>query len=291
MSDIRRILCPVDFSEFSRHALDQALAIARWYDGSVTALHVVSVVPMTDPLMAPSVIFTPEDLDQCRDELVTFVQNEAGTVPVDAKVVQDLNAQAGILAEAEAMPADLIVMGTHGRSGFERLILGSVTERVLRKAPCAVLTVPRAAPDVVPARRVGFDQILCAVDFSPSSVKALEYAASLAREAGATLTIMHVLEPVPAYEPVMDARDAIMELAQKEARARMHAMAPLDVEVREAVKSGKPYRAILQQAADDKSDLIVIGAHGGVAGLVAFGSTTNHVVREATCPVLTLRAQ
>ena len=94
------------------------------------------------------------------------------------------------------MAADLVVMGTHGRSGFERLVLGSVTERVLRKSACPVLTVPKGIPDVA-TPPVLFNRIVCAVDFSDCSMHALNYAMSLAQEADAHLTVVHVIELPP----------------------------------------------------------------------------------------------
>ena len=93
------------------------------------------------------------------------------------------NTAAEVVARASAMPSDLIVMGTHGRAGFERVVLGSVTEKVLRRAPCPVLTVPRNVADAVPAPPVLFTRIVCAVDFSDCSIHALNYAMSLAQEA------------------------------------------------------------------------------------------------------------
>ena len=91
------------------------------------------------------------------------------------------------------MKADLLVIGTHGRSGFERLVLGSVTEKVLRKASCPVLTVPKRLPDAVPVGPVLFKRILCPVDFSESSLHALSYAVSMAQEADGQLTVLHVV--------------------------------------------------------------------------------------------------
>ena len=111
------------------------------------------------------------------------------------------------------MPSDLLVMGTHGRSGFERLVLGSVTEKVLRKAACPVLSVPRNVGDVVPAPPVLFTRILCAVDFSDCSINALNHAMSLGQEADARLTVLHVIElppelPPDLHENVLTARGA-----------------------------------------------------------------------------------
>ena len=297
MINIQQILCPVDFSDFSRHALDHAAAIAKWYDASLTVLHVVApvmppaVVPSA-PLF-PSIVFTPEDLNQFRDAAATFVREEVGDIHATA-VAREGSVVGEILRLAGSLPADLLVMGTHGRSGFEHLMLGSVTERIIRKAPCAVLTVPPRAPDVVPSPVV-YKRILCAIDFSPSSIKALAYAASLADEADARLTLLnvvehHVFEPTPI---TVDAESNVVEM-RDEALQRLHDSVTDEVrtyaDVRELVLSGKPYQQILKCAGDQEVELIVLGAHGGAVGAAAFGSTTNQVVRHATCPVLSLRA-
>jgi nucleotide-binding universal stress UspA family protein len=300
MTDIKRILCPVDFSEFSRHAVDHAVALARSYGATVTALHVIPSLPMLIPTggdgLYPPIAFTPDDLEQFRTELRSFVADGSAAVRMDTVVEQGAPAQE-ILRHAAALPADVIVMGTHGRSGFERLLVGSVTERVLLKARCPVLTVPRHAPDAVPAGPVLFARILCAVDFSPSSDKALEYAGSLASQAHGHLTVMHVIEPVPMTEPVMMGGSGTQEfdrVALDVGRTILHEAVGDGVRasctVTELVSRGKPYREILRVAEEEKAELIVIGAHGGAVGLGSFGSTTNHVVRRATCPVFTLRA-
>ena len=96
-----------------------------------------------------------------------------------------------ILDLATSLPADMIVMGTHGASGFEHLVLGSVTEKVLRKARCPVLTVP---PRAHATSALPFKQLLCAMDFSESSLAALELALSFAEESGSALTLLHVIE-------------------------------------------------------------------------------------------------
>ena len=103
-----------------------------------------------------------------------------------------------ILSAAAVTHADLIVLGTHGASGFEHLLLGSVTEKVLRKAPCPVLTVPPRAHNT---SALPFKKILAAVDFSDSSLAALGAALSVAQEADAQLTILHVLD-WPEFEPM-----------------------------------------------------------------------------------------
>jgi nucleotide-binding universal stress UspA family protein len=299
MIKLTRILCPVDFSDFSSHALDHALGIALWYGASVTALYVLppvgSLIPSGDPGLYPGFVFTPEDLQQLKTQLETFVAERHGGVPTESVVLE--GSVSGLIAQtARELPADLLVMGTHGRSGFDRLVLGSVTEKMLRKAPCPLLTVPRRASGAV-ARPTLFRRILCGVDFSTASFRALRYAESLAEESDAHLRIIHVLEPASMFEPVVmggpgapalnpnavaAAREHLRGLISKEARVYSH--------VTETVTVGKAYREILREATEDRAELIVIGAHGGWAGPGAFGSTTNHVVRDATCPVLSVRA-
>ena len=294
MVSISRILCPVDFSESSRHALDCAVGVARCYGAAITALHVVPPImaplPPTGEGLYPPIIFSGKDLPQLCDELKSFAR--AQEVPALRTQVVQGSVVGEILRFARELPADLIVMGTHGRSGFERLLLGSVTEKILRKSPCPVLTVP-VHGTAVPA----VSRVLCAIDFSPVSLRALALAQSLAGEAAARLTVVHVLEPLSVFEPVpaMASGDPSAPTdRQREVRHRINGLIDSDTrafsDVVEVVVSGKPYQEILRLASEQHSDLIVIGAHGGPAGLPAFGSTTNHVVRGAACAVLTVRA-
>ncbi len=307
MIQIRRILCPIDFSDFSRRALDHAVAIATWYESTITILHVSAIAPVAayapGPAIVPSAVLTREDRDQLRASMRRFAEAEGRSrVPLEFEI-REGSAAAEILALAASVPTDLIVMGTHGRSGFERLLLGSVTEKVLRKAACPVLSVPRHIPDVVPAPAVLFERILCAIDFADCSMHALNYAMSLAQEADARLTVIHVIEapleaPADFHETVFGAPRSLADYiaaAGEERRARLIAAVPEAVRayctVETMMPTGKPYREILRVASEQQSDLIVIGIHGrGAADLLFFGSTTQHVVRQAACPVLTLRA-
>ena len=298
MIELPRILCPVDLSEPSRRALDHAVAIARWYGSAITVLRVIPpVVPLIGYSGEPSYLPPPlsaADLEQVRLATERFAARESGGPPMETLVVQGDVADE-IEAHAGRLGAGLIVMGTHGHRGFERLMLGSVTERVLRMASCPVLTVPPAAPDAVPARAGLFTRILCGVDFSPASMRALQFAASIAKEANAHLTAMHVVEHPAPWPLPAGTRDmaSLNQRAETDARDRLRAAIGDDVReyaaVEEIVAEGKAYKAILGRAADEQADLIVIGAHEGGAGLRALGSTANHIVRSASCPVLTLR--
>ena len=302
---IRHILCPIDFSEYSRRALDHALAIARWYESTVTVLHVFSPVPAVafspGPVVFEPMVFTPVAREQLLAETKTFADKEAARgITIDAAVRAGTPA-AEIVEEAVTISADLLVMGTHGRSGFNRLLLGSVAERVLRKASCPVMTVPGQLPDAIPAAPVLYKRILCPVDFSASSLHALKYATSLAQEADGQLTVLHVVEHIfenyRSAASVVDRSgmtigDFLKERGERLCRRlqKLAASAPEFCRVESLLSYGKPWREVLRVAAERQSDLIVMGVQGrGTADRFFFGSTTQHVAREAPCPVLTLR--
>jgi nucleotide-binding universal stress UspA family protein len=297
---INRILCPVDFSDFSRHALDHAIAIAHWYGSAITALHVVTparTVPL-QPYVGPAALqpLSVGDVNRARlrAEMHHFVAQEApAALAIEIRVEDGLHVYREILVQAQRLSADLIVMGTHGRSGFERLFLGSVAERVLRSASCPVMTVPPQVPDAVPAG-IRFQRILCPIDFSPSSDTALQYAISLAQQAKTELIVMHAVELLPDLtEPPLTLRLNTGELV-KASHARLSAMVPDSVrqscKVVEEVTVGTAYREILRVAAEQSVELIVIGIRGrNAVDALLHGSTAEHVERRAACPVLTLR--
>jgi nucleotide-binding universal stress UspA family protein len=299
---IKRILCPVDFSDASRHAVEQAAAIAGWYRAGLTALH--AYVPPFAPVPGlPAVTdrVAESELERIRDEMTTFCEAaQRGGTPLDI-VIEVGHAARAILKRAESLPADLLVMGTHGASGFEHLVLGSITEKVLRKATCPVLTVP---PRAHVTSRFPFTRVLCAVDFSDWSQAALDLAASLAEESKASLDVVHVLEwpwsepPAPLFDEMpreqaaalIEFRRYLVTTAGKRLESLVSDQVGSRCAVNVRVVHGRPYMQILQTATDVEADLIVLGVHGrNPIDLTLFGSTTNHVVRAARCPVLTLR--
>jgi nucleotide-binding universal stress UspA family protein len=294
---IRRILCPVDFSEFSRRALDHAAALSRWYEGELTVLHVSPLTPTVFGLEpAPSeAMLAPFDREAVGRELLTFVGKTAERSPAPQLCVLAGPTVGTILSLAAETATDLIVLGTHGRTGFERFMLGSVTEKVVRKAPCAVLTVPRRAQGA--PERALFGRILCGVDFSDASRKAVDYAMSLAQEAKAHVTLLHVVEWLPdesfSKYPQFDV-DHYRRTLLTDARAKLEQLVPEDArnwcEPDTRLVSGKPYSELLRIAGEERSDLIVLGVHGrGPVDRMLFGSTTQAIVRQAACPVLTVR--
>lgn len=299
-ASIHRILCPVDFSESSRRALEYALDLARRRAAEVAVLHVAArTLPPLSALAAyASAALEGGVRERLRrdllEELRRFVEPVGRGVPV-TYAVEEGNV-VGSIVEMAAQ-ADLLVLGTHGHGEIEGLILGSVAEKALHRAPCPVLTVPRAAVARSGASAT-FAHILCPLDFSPSSNDALGYAFALAREADGRVTLLHVIEGLLGEKP-MDIPLEVggyLERARAEARERLRAaVRPEDARWQEGeplVATGKPHAEILRAAEERHSDAIVMGVHGQTGlGRLLLGSTARHVVRAAPCPVLTLRSQ
>jgi nucleotide-binding universal stress UspA family protein len=294
MLEIRRILCPTDLSEIAPGAFAYAAALARHHRAELELAHVHEPLlpgPAGPATYPPWAALDPEVRGRLQSALDALAAS-AADVEVrfgvfEGRVVPE------ILARARDWPADLVVMGTHGRGGFERWVLGSVTERVLRNATCPVLTVPPAAPPP-PAAGPPFRRVVCPVDFSTPSLASARQALELARDGGVAVTLVHVVEwpvddehagrlagfDVPEYRRYLerDALDRLRRLASEGERAGR---------VEERIAGGRPWREILRLAEERHADLVVMGVRGRSAvDLALFGSTTHHVVRGATCPVL-----
>jgi nucleotide-binding universal stress UspA family protein len=295
---IRRILCPIDLSDFSRPALAHATALARLSEADVVVLHVFAAFmpPATLGTYPAWMLQVPEARDTIAQELRSMLEPYT-TIGTPLRLHTAAGDPAGeIVRHASELQADLIVMGTHGRGGFDRFTLGSVTEKVLRKAPCPVLTLPPGAASS--AATLDYRSILCPTDFSPSSERGVEFALSMARRSHATVTILHVIETVDEDADTTDRKTPIGDHARPrcEEEEALHSRVATHVQpsdrISELITTGKPHRAILRVANDCRADLIVIGVRGrGPVDLTLFGSTTNQVVRRAVCPVITVRSR
>ncbi len=298
MVTFTRILYPTDLSPASVPAFRLAVALARWYEAPLTVLH---VAPSFDPLPAPTEwiggtapppgVPTPEEVREAMARLLPLDEAAGVAVTIEAKAGEPA---AAIVNAAVTGKADLIVMGTHGRSGVMRLLLGSVAEKVVHRAPCPVLTVPGAAQGDA---RTAFQRILCPVDFSAASDQAAGFALDLARQANGTVTLLNVIEWLaeddPVGEPTTDLARLRTQMADA-ARTRLSGLVAGEPRtwctIEERVGFGRAHREILRVAGEDGADLIVMGAQGrGSVGLALFGSATQQVLRAAACPVLVVR--
>jgi nucleotide-binding universal stress UspA family protein len=307
MSSLNSVLCAVDLSELSIPALAWADAVSQWYRSELRVLH---VVPSFEPTALPSgALFEPVQFlypmteEQIQERLRDAMRMSGVSADRATAVAKAGNPVDVIVDQAQAIGADLVVMATHGRSGWNRVMLGSVTEKVLRRVQCPVLTVPplagTSAMAATPApARPALKAVLCPVDFSAASLDAMEFAIDVAHRAGASVTFLHVVEwlaeqdarefahfAVPEFPRVLiqDARAELESLVETQRRAGQR--------VTVEVAAGRAHRHIAAVATGMKADLIVLGAHGrGGPPIAALGSTVEQVVRSAPCPVLTVRA-
>lgn len=292
---IKSILCPVDFSKFSVRAYNYASSLARHYGATLFVQHVVEL------WRHPSACFaaTADEYNDFRGSLVTsaedrlrcFVQASAVDGLHPELVIQEDWAIDCILSFAENKAADLIVIGTHGVRGFDRLVLGSVTEKVLRKARCSVLAVHQTPqnPSSQGMAQHGIElrEILFCTDLSDLSNGAFDYALSVATEYKANLTLVHVVEgnsKSHCSEKMEKANDVLDRLVPREVKDNSG--------ISKVVRVGKPYREITQFANEKAADLVIMAMHGSDSlDDAVFGSTTYRVVQLGTCPVLAVHPE
>jgi nucleotide-binding universal stress UspA family protein len=291
MIELNRILCPIDFSAFSDHALTYAVRMAKWYTAALRVLHVMPPLPPStvSELAATSRMLTARNLQIAVDS------HRLPGVDIATELVESPDPAGKILESANRYGPDLIVMGSHGRSGLQRVLLGSVVETLLHKSLRPLLTIPSHIDPKRLADRAPMRRIICAVDFAEASISALAFAMSLAEEANAQLTLLHVIELPPELQHPPEPPDydimPIRAAAEAESRQRLTELVPEHARdyctVETTVLEGGPSRQILRLAAVQDADLIVLGVHGRSAfDLAFFGSNSKDIIRQSRCPVL-----
>jgi nucleotide-binding universal stress UspA family protein len=284
---LKQILYLTDFSRASEAALPVALGVARSHGSTIHVLHVI-----TAPLET-----YPESLKADRE----IAEGEMKTVDVrlrgvthDTSVTHAFDLWSGIERFIAEHGIDLVVIGTHGRTGAERLLLGSAADEIFRRSPVPVMTV---GPDVKhePADNGALDRILFATDFSPRSAAALPFAIALAKENHSRLLLLHALSK---QRGTGDGNGGNRELSVAEAFHQLHQMLPGDLALPQspdfAVEFGRPGDAIIAAAEQRGACVIILGIRGaeGRLGVASHldRATAHKVVAHAPCPVLTVRA-
>jgi len=281
---INNILLATDFSEVSKAALGYACNLARWYGSKIFVTHVVPHEPYLSVPLEP----IPVDLDlfwnREKQNMAAFVATRSLEEIPHEDILQRGELWDVISAVIEQHDIDLVVVGTHGRQGLKKVVLGSVAEKIYRQAKCPVLTV---CPEIAASRKASWQlkHILFATDFSETSLHALPYALSLAEENQATLIFLHVAPLVP-YQY----KESVVETTCK----RLEGLMPTESWCTPdfVVCFDFPSQGILQVARDRETDLIVLGVNRHAAvGLTSHlpWSTASDVVSAAPCPVLTVR--
>ncbi|MFO8099539.1 MAG: universal stress protein [Salinibacter sp.] len=298
MLTIDTILFPTDFSSVAEGAFAHAAHLALRTGATIHVFNVVS--PDEDDGGNPMEFLPVEpvegtrvgDAESLRVEVKTATQ-ERGTVSVVYVQTDNASPTDAINAHAREHDVDLVVMGTHGRKGMDRLLSGSVTETVVREAPCPVFTVLADEDDPAPP---AIDRVLAPVDLSEQSALVVDHAAGLSEAYSAPLDLLHVVEE-SAYPTVygIDPLTPSLPDVQDRARTALETLASrIDAgaeTVHSHVLSGYAARDIVEFAEENASDLIVMATHGRT-GLERFliGSVAEKVVRRAPCPVFTIKS-
>jgi nucleotide-binding universal stress UspA family protein len=295
--ELKQIICSTDFSDFSNYAIPYATALAREFKSKLYFCHVIDL--SSAAVYGEAVLA----LEEQQKRMVAYAREELSALMADQEVdweplisVGNPAHEIGRLAQEKGV--DLTIAASHGRSGLKRLILGSVTERLMRVLPCPLLIV--RSPDrgfLKPSeRQVKLKSILVGCDFSTDSTLALEYGLSLAQEFQSELHLAHVIEP-SVYDNLTktpqerdeareDLREQLIEkladLVPEEARTWCTPVTDL--------LAGQPEEELIKYAVVHNMDLIVLGIRGQtLVEALCVGSTTDRVVRKAPCPVLSVR--
>lgn len=283
----KRILVPTDFGELSQLALKYAAVGAVQFGAELTVLH-AEQFEVPPYFLADEYDRVLSELNQRRQKaenyLADHVRKTLGSV-VDRLTVKyrliETHPVEAILQTAESEKVDLIVMGTHGRTGLQRFYLGSVTERVLREARIPVFVVKQKEREFIdinnPEAKPRLERILCPVNFTPTAQLALMHAASIAVRFNAQLTALYI--------------DERGELSDERAKERICQWLPAEVmnlcSVEPMVRSGNAAEQIVAVARDGNYDLLVFGAEQrSFLKAILFGTTTEALLRSSPIPML-----
>jgi nucleotide-binding universal stress UspA family protein len=287
---LKNILFLTDFSEPSEITLPYAIAIAREYEAKVYALHVLTPVPLsyTTPESTAAVI---DSLEEGAQAEMQRLDSQFAGVAHEAMIVRGESVWSSVEKILSDREIDLVIVGTHGRTGAMKLLLGSVAEEIFRRASVPVLTI---GPSVRKGTHNGgrFHRVLFATDFTPEAEAAAPYAISMAEENQARLLLLHVMRDPDPKAAEKRAQDSVAHVMHE-----LYEIVPQAAELwcrpEATVRFGNPADRILEAAKEYDADLIVLGvrdAAGHLGAATHLERTTAHkVVARAACPVLTVR--
>ncbi|MEX2401979.1 MAG: universal stress protein [Rhodothermales bacterium] len=297
MLNVRNILVTTDLAEDSLWSIRYGWTLAARFGAE---LHVFYADVLHGPLHGASdTVRADTEVASRLDELTTRIADEdrdGSRVKVRYAIERDVYPAPAILDYADNQDVDLIVMGTHGRRGVSRLVLGSVAEEVVREAKCAVMTIRKPEGEV--PDHVDMTSVLVPFDFSEHAEQALAHAKELAAAFGARIELLHVIEEQlhPAFygitvQSIYDLDPDIEQKSVDHMKEAFESIAGPDVRVAYEARGGSPAREIADYADEIGASLIVMGTHG-LTGLEHFllGSTTERVLRRAKVPVLALKS-
>jgi nucleotide-binding universal stress UspA family protein len=286
MQNFSKIICPVDFSRYSSLALRYAIALARENNAELLVCHTIPDLSPASHYLEGDYLGTVNQMlvSNASSKLNDFVQEVDPNFKVEMKVESGNTAQI-VLDLSKTTRADLIVMGTHGHGGYDRLLVGSVTNKVLHKTTIPVLVVCRPTHHFIKddmQSPVEIRRILCPVDFEPENEIVIRTALMIARRYHSELRLFHATE-----------NNFLQDQPENDTRRLRNLLDPEKepwVSVTHSVRVGMPAVQILREIEDDGIDLLVMGHHTRQpAEELLLGSVAKKVIASAQCPVLVVR--
>ncbi len=296
----KNILCATDFSDFSNQTVNYGVALAKEFGSRLTICHVIdlSSVAIYGEFQLDAVGQQNRIMEDANAQLVELT----GDQPVAWEPLITVGKPADEISRAvEEKGIDLVIAATRGRSGFKRLILGSVTERLMRTLTCPLLVVCSHEHEIINPRdqKIELKKILVGCDFSQDSDQAFNHALSLAQEFQAELHLVHVIEPPVQPNLIREETTVPLEIQedyQDLLIQKLKDMVPEEAanwcRPRTSILEGWPYDELVKYATTRDIDIIVLGVRGhGLVKTLFLGSTTDRVIRHSTCPVLSVSSK
>ena len=292
---IKRVLFATDFSACADRAMGYALALAGAWKAELCVMTVLELYPGMDPEYTVNKMYLDHLRSEANRQLATVeARAKAAGQPVTTRIETGIPSQA-VQTVAEGIRADLLVVGTHGRTGLDHVLIGSTAERVVRMAPCPVLAVKAGKNGATGAAATSaIKRIVVPIDLSTCSLDALEYAVQFAKPLGATITILHAMEPV-AYGLDFSLSHAKewkehRDYLEKRLSILSACLTAHGIQADHVLKPGLPADSIASYVTQQGFDLMIMGTHGrrGISHVLV-GSIAGAMLRHAPCPVLTVR--
>jgi nucleotide-binding universal stress UspA family protein len=282
VATLKNILFATDFSEASMKAFPYAASLARKFGASVFACHIITPTSLATAAPQSAPYFYEAEYEATTKELDNIVHSpELKGIKTKALLSSGILGDA-LQEEIKQNHIDLIVAGTHGRTGLRRFLLGSAVEGICRVATCPVLTV---GPDQ-PNSRIKLDNILVPTDLSEESMRALPFVVRIAGAYGAKVTVLHVLPEETASNP--DTQKLSEPVCRNMVDIFEPRLAPLNAEY--VIESGETVGTILKVARDKSADMIVLGVRDAfLPGIHVRTSVAYQIMAAAHCPVVNCR--
>ena len=298
----KNVLCTTDLSDFSNMAVYYGAALARVFEATLHLCHVIDL-PIVS-VHGEAFTYPPDYAQTLKEDAL----RQMDTLMTPLQVKWTPHVEMGAIAHTVSdlvgsTQADLVVSASHGRSGLKRLLLGSVTEQLLRsiRCPFLVVTEPEKRGDDLAEKKItrdtvenfGLKKILVGSDFSQDSANAVNYGFSLAQGFQSELHLVHVVEPFAYSDALMP--DPMTAEVQTDLNAllteRLESLVPAGArnwcEVKASCLAGTPHEELVKYAVLHAVDLIILGIRGrGLVETLLLGSTTDRVIRRVSCPVL-----